>query len=118
MITADQITQQLELGEGSLNSNALPHYCRMPWGIMLRIDRAKVPRVLEYFNAGKPADPSVPTVVTLGGLIQSVYAFSLDQESLRLALCPEGEQELAIHDLGHWLRSFSTPKKQELVNKR
>jgi hypothetical protein len=110
-ITSSEITQRLALCEGSLNSSALPHYCRMEWGILLRTDRDNVSRILEYFNFDQPTDCSIPAVAKLGGLTSSIYAFSPSE--VRLALCPEHQKDLAVYDLGRWLRSFESPNPQK-----
>jgi hypothetical protein len=113
-ITSVQTTQALGLSEGSFTSLALPHYCPTPWGILLRIDRDSVGRILDYFNVDQPADYSIPTIDKLGAGLAALYAFSPNEEALRVAICSEEQEHLALHDLGNWLRSmeFSMPKKQ------
>jgi hypothetical protein len=115
-ITSDQITQALGLSEGSFNSLALPHYCPTQWGTLLRIDRDNAQRVLDYFNLESPAERSLPTIDKLGGGLAALYAFSPAEEALRIAICSEEQEHLALHDLGNWLRSFESPKvKKELA---
>ncbi len=109
-ITAGQITQALGLSEGSFNSLALPHYCPTGWGTLLRIDRDHAQRVLDYFNVEGPADRSIPTTDHLGAGLVALYAFSPTEEALRVAICSGEQEHLALHDLGHWLRSIESPK--------
>ena len=88
-IVSAQITRQLGLSEGSLNSATLPHYCPTEWGTLFRIDRPNVDRVLEYFTLTQPLDCSIPTVIKIGGLLTSVYA-NPDAHEVWQQLCAGG----------------------------
>ena len=116
-IATARIIKDLALNEASLNSTALPHYCQTEWeGILLRLDWPNVARVLDYFNAEEPADVSIPTVITLGGLIDSVYA-AVPSE-VRIVICPQHCTPQAIDSLAFWLRGTKlavTPENNHLL---
>jgi hypothetical protein len=108
--TIREITADLALSEGSFNSVALPLYCQTEGGgIVLRLNRPNVARVLDYFNAEEPDDGSIPTVVTLGGLIDTVYAAGPSE--VRLAICPAHCTPQAIDSLSCWLHSTKSTAK-------
>jgi hypothetical protein len=57
---------------------------------------------LDYFNVEEPSDGSVPTVITLGGLIKCVY--TAGHSEVRIAICPEHCAPMAIGSLSRWMR--------------
>jgi hypothetical protein len=113
-ITATEIVRDLALSEGALNSTVLPHYCQSELkGILLRIDRINVARVLDYFLIEEPVDDSIPTVFAMGGLVNLVYA-AVPSE-VRIAVCPEHCTSLAIDSLSRWLRGPKRGAKKETL---
>jgi hypothetical protein len=111
-IFVHDIVQALQIPEQSLNSNQLPSQCTTRWGTLLRIGPAGVERTLEYLAVERPADCSVPLLVTLGANVFAVFAFgSSAGEPLRIGLCDHWSDDLALKDGVRWLKSL--PRKRE-----
>jgi hypothetical protein len=106
------IIEELVLTEQPLNSNELPTYCRLKWGLLLRLGPADVDRALNYLAIEKPADSSAPLKVTLGANCLAIAAWSTSQkEPLRVGLSSAWNDDLAIKDLARWLRGFEAAAK-------
>ena len=114
-LTIREITKDLALSEGSLNSVALPHFCRGEGGeIFLRSDWPNVARISDYLDIEEPSDDSIPSVITLGGLIHCVYAAGPSE--VRIAICPEHCAPMVIDDLSRWLRGTKSGDKARESN--
>jgi hypothetical protein len=107
-VYAQDITSALQIPAGSLNSSQLPGHCITKWGVLLRIDSAGVQRALDYFAVEQPADCERPLAINLGGNVVAVFAFSpCSKEPLRIGLCRNWADDLALKDAARWLKSFN-----------
>jgi hypothetical protein len=113
--TVAEIIKDLALSEGSFNSAARPQYCRAEGEeIIIRSDWSNAPRILDYFNVESSLDHTLPTVITVGGLIDIVWAEA--QWEVRLAICPTHCTPRAIDTLSRWLRQTeSTARSDNLL---
>ena len=100
-----EIIRALEIPEAALNSSQLPSHCAIKWGKLLRIDSANIERVLSYFVVERSLDCQKPFLADLGAKVFAVFAFGSSQEEpLRIGLCRNWHDDLAIKDLSRWLK--------------
>jgi hypothetical protein len=112
-----EIIDALQIAEASLNSGLLPSHCALKWGKLLRIDSDNLERVLSYFLVEKPADCSLPLLVSLGANTYAVFAWSRSQqEPLRIGLCRNWHDDVTIKDLRRWIKSFTSRSSKETTN--
>jgi hypothetical protein len=112
--TVDEIAQAFQLEERHLNSTEVPGRCRLKWGHLLRFSGQSVPAVLDYLNLEKPEHISLPILIKPGANLALVLAFSSSaEEPLRIGICCQWKDGLAIDDLGAWLRTFPPSKNPE-----
>jgi hypothetical protein len=101
-----KIMVALQIPEGSLNSSQLPNHCTTRWGTWLRIDSPNIERILGYLLLDKPADGDDPQVISLGANVFAVVASSCSE--LRIGLCRNWHDDLALKDAARWLKSFAS----------
>jgi hypothetical protein len=110
-----EIIRALSIPEAALNSSQLPSHCAIKWGKLLRIDSANLERVISYFVVERPLDCQRPFLADLGAKVFAVFAFgSAQEEPLRIGLCRNWHDDLAIKDLSRWLKvGAKSPKPRE-----
>jgi hypothetical protein len=108
------ITAALALRESPPNTRELPAFCRLKWGVLLRLGPDNVDHALDYLAIDKPSDCSSALTVNLGANCFAVCLFSPPpQEPLRIGLCRNWHLDLAVKDTTRWLRTFTLGRKQK-----
>ncbi len=110
---ASNIIAALQIPEQPLNSLESFSYSKSKWGTLLRFDESNSQRALSYLCADEPLDPSAPVLINLGANVFAVFAWSpSSQEPLRIGLCSQWTSDLALKDLGRWLKSLPRNRKE------